>query len=154
VTLGQIVRHCHHKVRVNRQESRRYAYRIETPRGRPSPAATTWHYRVVRHKVLALPGDANIDSMIRFRLGGANALDVYHMPTFIGSKINLYSLDLPRAIAVYSEMGFAETFRTPATGEPVHVELKLHGFTLDGESRATWIADPGGNPVQLVQRRC
>lgn len=27
-------------------------------------------------------------------------------------------------------LGFIETFRTPAVGEPVHIELKLDGFTL------------------------
>jgi catechol 2,3-dioxygenase-like lactoylglutathione lyase family enzyme len=121
--------------------------------------------------------------------------------------INLYSRDLPRAVAFYSELGFVETFRTPASGEPVHVELRLDGFTLgiaaleaarehhdlrpegegrgieivlwtddtdsalsallakgapllspahdflDGKLRAAWIADPDGNPIQLVQRR-
>jgi catechol 2,3-dioxygenase-like lactoylglutathione lyase family enzyme len=121
--------------------------------------------------------------------------------------INLYSCSLPRAVAFYSELGFVETFRTPESGEPVHVELKLDGFTLgistieaarkhqgvrpdgegrwieivvwtddtdaalsalvakgapllfpahdvlDGKLRAAWIADPDGNPVQLVQRR-
>ena len=119
--------------------------------------------------------------------------------------INLYSRDLSRAAAFYSELGFVETFRTPASGEPVHVELKLDGFTLgiatieaakehhnlraggegrwieivlwtddtdaalnalvakgapllspvhdflDGKLRAAWIADPDGNPIQLVQ---
>jgi catechol 2,3-dioxygenase-like lactoylglutathione lyase family enzyme len=44
--------------------------------------------------------------------------------------INLYSRDLPRAVAFYSEMGFVENFRVPASGEPSHVELKLDGFTL------------------------
>ena len=44
--------------------------------------------------------------------------------------INLYSRDLPRAVAFYSGLGFVETFRTPASGETVHVELKLDGFTL------------------------
>ena len=102
---------------------------------------------------------------------------------------------------------FVEAFRTPASGEPVHIELTLDGFTLgiatmeaakqhhslrpggegrwieivvwtddtdaalnalvakgapllspahdflDGKLRAAWIADPDGNPVQLVQRR-
>jgi catechol 2,3-dioxygenase-like lactoylglutathione lyase family enzyme len=121
--------------------------------------------------------------------------------------INLYSRDLPRAVAFSSGMGFVETFRTPASGEAVHVELKLDGFTLgiatveaarahhglrpegegrwieivvwtddtdsalsalvakgarllapahdflDGELRAAWIADPDGNPIQLVQQR-
>ena len=120
--------------------------------------------------------------------------------------INLYSRDLSRAAAFYSEIGFVEVFRTPASGEPVHIELTLDGFTLgiatleaakahyslrpggegrgieivlwtddtdaalsalvakgapllspahdflDGALRAAWIADPDGNPIQLVQR--
>ncbi|HEY4045586.1 MAG TPA: VOC family protein [Acidobacteriaceae bacterium] len=98
-------------------------------------------------------------------------------------------------------------YGTPASGEPVHIELTLEGFTLgiatmeaakehhslrpggeghwieivlwtddthaalnalvakgapllspahdflDGKLRAAWIADPDGNPIQLVQRR-
>jgi catechol 2,3-dioxygenase-like lactoylglutathione lyase family enzyme len=121
--------------------------------------------------------------------------------------INLYSRDLPRAVAFYLGLGFVETFRTPASGETVHVELELDGFTLgiatieaarahhglrpegegrwiemvlwtddtdaaldalvakgapllspahdflDGKLRAAWVADPDGNPIQLVQRR-
>jgi predicted enzyme related to lactoylglutathione lyase len=44
--------------------------------------------------------------------------------------INLYSRDLSRAVAFYSELGFIESFRTPASSEPVHIELTLDGFTL------------------------
>ena len=129
------------------------------------------------------------------------------MPTFSAPMINLYSRDLARAAAFYARLGFVETFRTPASGEPAHIELKLDGFTLgvatvaaarehhglrpqgegrwieivvwsddtdaavkalvaqgaplltpahdflDGRLRAAWIADPDGNPIQLVQRR-
>ncbi len=129
------------------------------------------------------------------------------MPTFKDPMINLYSRDLSRAVAFYSELGFVEVFRTPASGEPVHIELTLGGFTLgiatmeaaqdhhglrsggegrwieivlwtddtdaaldvligkgtpllspahdflDGKLRAAWIADPDGNPIQLVQRK-
>jgi catechol 2,3-dioxygenase-like lactoylglutathione lyase family enzyme len=121
--------------------------------------------------------------------------------------INLYSRDLPRAAAFYAQLGFVETFRTPASGEPAHIELKLDGFTLgiatiaaardthglhpegegrwievvvwaddtdaavatlsaygapilspphdflDGRLRSAWIADPDGNPIQIVQRK-
>jgi predicted enzyme related to lactoylglutathione lyase len=128
------------------------------------------------------------------------------MLTFRAPMINLYSRDLSRAVAFYSELGFVEAFRTPASAEPVHIELTLDGFTLgiatmeaakehhslrsggegrwieivlwtddvdaasgalvakgapllspahdflDGALRAAWIADPDGNPVQLVQR--
>ncbi|HLZ75603.1 VOC family protein [Phenylobacterium sp.] len=52
------------------------------------------------------------------------------MPTFSRPMINLYARDLPRALAFYASLGFAETFRTPKTGEPSHVELTLDGFTL------------------------
>lgn len=52
------------------------------------------------------------------------------MPTFKAPMINLYSRDLPRAAAFYSELGFVETFRTPTSGEPVHIQLSLDGFTL------------------------
>lgn len=52
------------------------------------------------------------------------------MPTFTAPMINLYSRDLSRAAAFYSELGFVEAFRTPAAGEPVHIELTLDGFTL------------------------
>jgi predicted enzyme related to lactoylglutathione lyase len=53
-----------------------------------------------------------------------------HMPTFRAPQINLYSRDLARAATFYIGLGFTETFRTPAIGEPVHIELKLDGFTL------------------------
>ncbi|HTU34119.1 MAG TPA: VOC family protein [Candidatus Acidoferrum sp.] len=52
------------------------------------------------------------------------------MPAFKTPMINLYSRDLARAAAFYSRLGFVETFRTPAWGEPVHIELTLDGFTL------------------------
>ena len=129
------------------------------------------------------------------------------MPAFSAPMINLYARDLNRAAAFYSGLGFVETFRTPETGDPVHIELALDGFTLgiatiaaarahhghradsegrwieivlwtddtdaavsaltaqgapllapahdflDGKLRAAWIADPDGNPIQLVQRK-
>jgi catechol 2,3-dioxygenase-like lactoylglutathione lyase family enzyme len=52
------------------------------------------------------------------------------MPAFRDPMINLYSRDLRRAVAFYAQLGFVETFRTPAKGEPVHVELSLGAFTL------------------------
>jgi predicted enzyme related to lactoylglutathione lyase len=120
--------------------------------------------------------------------------------------INLYSRDLARAVSFYTEVGFVETFRTPASGPPEHVELELDGFKLgiatveaarghglrvegdgrgieivlwtddtdgavsaltargapllspahdflDGRLRSAWVADPDGNPIQLVQQK-
>jgi catechol 2,3-dioxygenase-like lactoylglutathione lyase family enzyme len=129
------------------------------------------------------------------------------MTAFKSPMINLYSRDLSRAMAFYSDLGFTEVFRTPASGQPVHIELTLDGFTLgiatleaardhhglhpggegrwieivlwtddtdaavnalaargapilapphdflNGHLRAAWIADPDGNPIQLVQRK-
>jgi catechol 2,3-dioxygenase-like lactoylglutathione lyase family enzyme len=128
------------------------------------------------------------------------------MPSFKSPLINLYSRDLPRTLAFYAALGFVETFRTPASGAPSHVQLKLddfslgiatveaarehHGLRPDGEGRwieivlwtddvdgavstlvaegapllspahdflggrlrAAWVADPDGNPIQIVQR--
>jgi catechol 2,3-dioxygenase-like lactoylglutathione lyase family enzyme len=129
------------------------------------------------------------------------------VPSFKSPLINLYSRNLPRALAFYSALGFVETFRTPTSGEPSHVQLKLDGFSLgiatieaagehhglrpegdgrwieivlwtddidgavsalvaegapllspahdflDGKLRAAWVADPDGNPIQIVQRK-
>ena len=131
---------------------------------------------------------------------------------FRSPLINIYSRDLAKAQFFYASLGFKETFRTPPTGNPIHVELRLDGFTLDGftlgiatiESaqqghglatggegrwievvlwtddtdaaierlaaagapvlspthdfldgrlRAGWVADPDGNPIQIVQRK-
>jgi predicted enzyme related to lactoylglutathione lyase len=128
------------------------------------------------------------------------------MSGFKSPMINLYSRDLARAMSFYADLGFAETFRTPASGPPDHVELELDGFRLgiatveaarahglrpdgdgrwieivlwtddtdgavdaltakgtlvlspahdflDGRLRSAWIADPDGNPIQLVQQK-
>ena len=129
------------------------------------------------------------------------------MPQFHGPMVNLYSRDLSRSLAFYIALGFQETFRTPASGPPVHVEVTLDGFKLgiatveaaaqdlglhpgfgarsievvlwcddtdravrtltdwgapllspahdflEGRLRSAWVADPDGNPIQLVQQR-
>lgn len=128
------------------------------------------------------------------------------MPTFKSPMINLYSRDVARAMSFYADLGFVETFRTPPSGPPAHIELQLNGFKLgiatveearghglspsgdgrwieivlwtddtdaavsaltakgvpllspahdflDGRLRSAWIADPDGNPIQLVQQK-
>ena len=126
---------------------------------------------------------------------------------FRSPQINIYSRDLAKAQSFYASLGFKETFRTPPTGNPSHVELQLDGFKLgiatieaaqhhhglatggegrwieivlwtddtdsaierttaagapvlspahdflDGRLRAGWVADPDGNPIQIVQRK-
>ncbi|HUG13763.1 MAG TPA: VOC family protein [Thermomicrobiales bacterium] len=127
---------------------------------------------------------------------------------FRDPQVNYYVHDVDAAVRFYAELfGFEETFRTPATGTPSHVELRLgglilglastesaqntHGLTtgggnpraevclwtddvdrayaelvargvpslsaphdfLDGRLRAAWLADPDGNPVEIVAER-
>jgi catechol 2,3-dioxygenase-like lactoylglutathione lyase family enzyme len=127
---------------------------------------------------------------------------------FATPQVNIYSEDVARSVEFYRGIGFAETFRTPREGAPIHVELALdgfkvgiaavtsavadHGLDLDlsqpgrgmeivlwtddadaafarlvaagarrlsdphdwlGDLRVAWVADPDGNPIELVQRR-
>ncbi len=45
--------------------------------------------------------------------------------------INVYVRDVDRVARFYVDLlGFRETFRTPATGTPDHVELRLEGLSL------------------------
>ncbi len=126
---------------------------------------------------------------------------------FRNPSVNLYVRDVEASANFYRDLfGFRETFRTPASGSPIHVELRLghltlglaaiesvrrvHGvaaaegppraevvvwtedvdrafatLTAKGAAslsaphdfldhlRAAWLADPDGNPVQIVARR-
>jgi catechol 2,3-dioxygenase-like lactoylglutathione lyase family enzyme len=47
---------------------------------------------------------------------------------FRSPQINVYVEDVPRSVAFYERLGFAESFRTPVEGVPIHVELVLDGF--------------------------
>ena len=75
------------------------------------------------------------------------------MPTFSAPMINLYSLDVPHTADFYIELGFVETFRTPESGEPEHIELALDGFTLGiasiEASRIELAVAKLGNPQQF-----
>ena len=70
------------------------------------------------------------------------------LPRFRTPQVNLYSKDLPRAVAFYRQLGFAETFRTPSNGPIEHIELTLDGFTLGiatfAAATATHKLHPGG----------
>jgi catechol 2,3-dioxygenase-like lactoylglutathione lyase family enzyme len=74
---------------------------------------------------------------------------------FRSPQINVYVADVPRSVAFYEQLGFAETFRTPAEGVPIHVELVLDGFKLGVASVASARADHGlgvssdGNAVEI-----
>lgn len=126
------------------------------------------------------------------------------MFVFRDPQVNFYVRDVERSVRFYADLfGFEETFRTPASGPPEHVELRLgglilglasvesalqtHGLTTGGGNpraevclwtddvdrvyesllgrgvqslssphdflgrlRAAWLADPDGNPVEIV----
>ena len=46
------------------------------------------------------------------------------------AQTNVYSARVAETVAFYERLGFAERFRTPSEGAPIHVELDLDGFTL------------------------
>jgi catechol 2,3-dioxygenase-like lactoylglutathione lyase family enzyme len=123
---------------------------------------------------------------------------------FRDPQVNYYVRDVEASVRFYSELfGFKESFRTPSSGPPDHVELRLgglilgfaaiesaqamHGLTTGtgapkaevclwtddvdriytdlmargvtslsaphdflGRLRAAWVADPDGNPVEIV----
>jgi hypothetical protein len=59
---------------------------------------------------------------------------------FSSPQVILFSEHVERTVRFYLGLGFSEAFRVSVTGEPIHVDIVLDG-----------IADPDGNPVQLVQ---
>jgi catechol 2,3-dioxygenase-like lactoylglutathione lyase family enzyme len=48
----------------------------------------------------------------------------------VPAQTNLYSAHVAETVAFYERLGFAERFRTPDEGSPIHVELDVDGFTL------------------------
>jgi predicted enzyme related to lactoylglutathione lyase len=64
----------------------------------------------------------------------------------------LFSEDVSRAAAFYAQLGFEESFRVPAEGEPIHVDLVLDGTKLGIASVASTRADHGLDPVPRGQR--
>jgi lactoylglutathione lyase len=50
---------------------------------------------------------------------------------FTAALVNLYTNDIEAGLRFYRDLlGFTEIFRTPKTGIPEHVELRLNGFTV------------------------
>jgi catechol 2,3-dioxygenase-like lactoylglutathione lyase family enzyme len=71
---------------------------------------------------------------------------------FRSPQVILFSEDVPRAAAFYARLGFEETFRVPADGEPIHVDLVLDGTKLGIASVASTRDDHGLDPVPSGQR--
>ncbi|MGW3854188.1 hypothetical protein [Micromonospora arida] len=50
------------------------------------------------------------------------------MSMFRTPQVILFSEDVSRAAEFYAGLGFTETFRVPAEGEPIHIDLVLDGY--------------------------
>ena len=74
------------------------------------------------------------------------------MSAFRAPQVILFSEDVERAAAFYSGLGFVETFRVPAEGEPIHVDLELDGYKLGVASVDSVRDDQGLDPVANGQR--
>ncbi|HET8767767.1 MAG TPA: VOC family protein, partial [Pedococcus sp.] len=64
----------------------------------------------------------------------------------------LFSADLARAVEFYTRLGFAEVFRTPREGAPIHVDLVLDGYRIGLASENSTRDDHGLDLVVEAQR--
>lgn len=76
---------------------------------------------------------------------------------FVDGLVNLYTRDIDAGIRFYRDLlGFKESFRTPKSGTPTHVEFRVGGFTLglgtvDAAKRVHGVlASPGLPSMALV----
>jgi glyoxylase I family protein len=67
-------------------------------------------------------------------------------------QVILFSEDVTRAAVFYGGLGFTETFRVPAEGDPIHVDLTLDGYKIGIASVASTRDDHGLDPVAAGQR--
>lgn len=74
------------------------------------------------------------------------------MAVFRTPQVILFSPNLPRAVAFYASLGFRESFRVPAEGDPIHVDLTLDGYKIGIASVASTRNDHGLDPVPEGQR--
>jgi len=74
------------------------------------------------------------------------------MSIFRTPQVVLFSANLPRAVEFYRQLGFTEAFRTPPTGDPIHVDLILDGYRIGIASVESTRNDHGLDPVAEGQR--
>jgi glyoxylase I family protein len=67
-------------------------------------------------------------------------------------QVILFSDDIPRILEFYTKLGFTETFRVPAEGEPIHVDLALDGYKIGFASVDSARDHHGLNPSAQGQR--
>lgn len=83
---------------------------------------------------------------------GPQAGTVGGVTIFRAPQVILFSADVPRAAAFYEALGFRETFRVPAEGVPIHVDLVLDGYKIGIASVASTRDDHGLDPIAEGQR--
>ena len=75
---------------------------------------------------------------------------------FVNGFVKLYTRDIEAGIRFYEGLlGFKETFRTPKTGIPEHVEFTLNGFglglgTAEAGKRVHGVDSAPGSPALVV----
>lgn len=74
------------------------------------------------------------------------------MTVFSNPQIVLFTRDISRALAFYTQIGFTEVFRVPAHGDPIHVDLELDGYRIGLATEETTRIDHGLDPVATGQR--
>ena len=74
------------------------------------------------------------------------------MIRFHAPEVIFFSSDVERAARFYQSLGFTETFRVPADGEPIHVDLELDGYRIGFASARSSRDDHGLDPVTQGQR--
>jgi predicted enzyme related to lactoylglutathione lyase len=76
--------------------------------------------------------------------------------TLTGFQVNLYAENVEAEVAFYTALGFAERYRSAATGRPEHVEVRNGGLTIGVSSthaaRARYGFDVSqdGSSVEIV----
>jgi catechol 2,3-dioxygenase-like lactoylglutathione lyase family enzyme len=71
---------------------------------------------------------------------------------FRDPQVVIFSADVERSARFYVSLGFDETFRVPAVGAPIHVDLRLDGYTIGIASVESTRDDHGLDPVADGQR--
>jgi glyoxylase I family protein len=69
------------------------------------------------------------------------------MSMFRNPQVILFSDDVTRVARFYQRLGFTETFRVPAQGEPIHIDLVLDAYKLGFSSSKSTRDDHGLDPV-------
>ena len=71
---------------------------------------------------------------------------------FHDPQVILFSENVERSADFYAGLGFAETFRVPEKGTPIHVDMVLDGYKIGVASVESTRDDHGLDPVADGQR--